>query len=90
MCDSDFLKKQIITYMGNKRKLLHHIENVLIEIQESMPDKGLVLGDGFSGSGVVSRLFKKHGVCVYSNDIAASRNKPRCRLPIFFSEILRE
>lgn len=70
MCDSDYLKKQIITYMGNKRKLLHHIESALIEIQESMPNKALVLGDGFSGSGIVSRLFKKHGSKVYSNDNA--------------------
>ena len=81
MCDTDYLKKQIITYMGNKRKLLHHIENVLIEIQGTMPHKGLVLGDGFSGSGVVSRLFKQHGSCVYSNDIAGySRALNECFL----------
>lgn len=70
MCDTNYLKKQIITYMGNKRKLLNVIENALIEIQTKLPNKGLILGDGFSGSGVVSRLFKKHGLRVYSNDIA--------------------
>lgn len=81
MCDSDYLKKQIITYMGNKRKLLHHIENVLIDIQCAMPNKRLILGDGFSGSGVVSRLFKKHGGAVFTNDIAGySKTLNECYL----------
>ena len=30
----DYLTKQIITYMGNKRKLLKHIKEIVINLEE--------------------------------------------------------
>lgn len=66
---NDYLTTQIITYMGNKRKLLDKIENVLINL-EKKEGKKLSIGDGFSGSGIVSRLFKRHADKLYTNDIA--------------------
>ena len=66
---NDYLTTQIITYMGNKRKLLDKIENVLINL-EKKEGKKLSIGDGFSGSGIVSRLFKQHADKLYTNDIA--------------------
>ena len=66
----DYLSDQIITYMCNKRKLLPKIKEMLIDLEEK-EGKKLNIGDGFSGSGVVSRLFKQHGESLYSNDIAS-------------------
>lgn len=66
----EYLTKQIITYMGNKRKVLPHIEKVLIEIKEKLGKDKLTIGDGFSGSGIVSRMLKRHASELYSNDLA--------------------
>ena len=75
----DYLSKQILTYMGNKRKLIPHISNTLdivIDeiINELLPESGkekkLVMADAFSGTGIVSRLMKTKCQRLYSNDIA--------------------
>ena len=65
-----YTSTQIITYMGNKRKLLPFIGDVLNTIQKEMGKTKLNIGDGFSGSGVVSRLFKKYANNLYTNDLA--------------------
>lgn len=62
-----YLDEQLITYIGNKRKLLPMIEEGLNKIEEKEPIKSIT--DVFSGSGVVSRLFKSKGYDVYSNDL---------------------
>lgn len=51
-----FLKQQLITYMGNKRKLLTHIEGAMAYVQEVLDGRPISFADTFSGSGVVSRL----------------------------------
>ena len=43
-----YLSKQIITYMGNKRKLLPHINSVIEDIKTRLRTNELVCGDGFS------------------------------------------
>jgi adenine-specific DNA-methyltransferase len=67
-----FLSKQIITYMGNKRKILPILENIIVdlknEIREKYNKKDIITGDGFSGSGIVSRLLKIHSSKLYVND----------------------
>lgn len=68
--NDDYLKSQIITYMGNKRKLLPHIEKIVLDLQDKIGRK-LNIGDGFSGSGIVSRLFKLHANKLYVNDISS-------------------
>ena len=55
--------------MGNKRKLLNKIEDIIIELEKKEGRK-LTIGDGFSGSGIVSRLFKQHAQELYTNDIS--------------------
>lgn len=66
-----YLTSQIITYMGNKRKLLPIIEEALAEIQKDLQNKSpLIIGDGFAGSGIVSRLFKTIAAELYTNDLA--------------------
>ena len=67
---NNYLKKQIISYMGNKRKMVPHIEDILTKIKKKCNKEKLLLGDGFSGSGIVSRLFKLHAEILFSNDIA--------------------
>lgn len=65
-----YLKDQIITYMGNKRKLLKDIANVIAIIKKELNNKDLITADAFSGSGIVSRLLKKVSNTIYCNDIA--------------------
>lgn len=69
MKDERYLTEQIITYLGNKRKLLDNIgvevENSLIELGK---DRGIVC-DLFSGSGVVARKLKQYALVLYANDL---------------------
>lgn len=67
--EKKYLTTQIPTYMGNKRKLLENISNIIDQIETHL-NRPLILGDGFSGSGIVSRLFKTKASKVYTNDIA--------------------
>ena len=64
-----YLTKQIITYMGNKRKLLPALDNVFSSIETQLGRK-LRMGDGFSGSGIVSRLMTLYASEIYTNDLA--------------------
>lgn len=62
----DYLKDQIITYIGNKRKILPFIERSLNQIGI----KDYTFLDLFSGSGIVSRLAKAHGAKkIIANDL---------------------
>lgn len=62
----DYLKDQIITYIGNKRKILPFIQASLDKI--GMKDYHFL--DLFSGSGIVSRLAKVHGAKkIIANDL---------------------
>ncbi len=67
---NDFLTNHIITYMGNKRKLLWKINEIIDKINNDLGKDKIVIGDGFSGSGVVSRLFKTRANELYTNDIS--------------------
>jgi adenine-specific DNA-methyltransferase len=78
---SNYLKDQIITYMGNKRKLIDIIEKELEEIKKKENKEKLKIGDGFAGSGIVSRLFKKGEKELYTNDLAGySKTLNECYL----------
>ena len=77
----EYLRSQIITYMGNKRKILPRLEEILIYIKQQLGKDKLKIGDGFSGSGIVSRMFKKHASDLYTNDLAGySRTLNSCYL----------
>ena len=76
-----FLKKQIITYMGNKRKFVTIISKIVDDVKQELNNKDLVLADGFSGSGIIARLFKIKGVSLHVNDIAGySETLNKCYL----------
>ena len=62
---------QVITYMGNKRKLVGTIESVIVELKEQLGMDKIVLAEPFSGSGVVSRMLRAHAHTLHVNDIAS-------------------
>ena len=68
---SDYLKKQLIAYIGNKRRLLPFLGDVFSELQNRLPQRSgqpVRFGDCFAGSGSVSRLAKSMGYSVAVND----------------------
>lgn len=67
--DPDYLTRQLITYIGNKRTLLGHIGIAVAKVKKRLGKGKLKVADLFSGSGVVSRYLKAHSSFLISNDI---------------------
>lgn len=67
--DERFLKEQLITYIGNKRSLLHTLDQALKRTRKRLGKEKLRILDAFAGSGVVSRFFKQHACSLVSNDL---------------------
>lgn len=65
----DYLSRQLLTYIGNKRALLGHIGRALEKVKRRLGRQRLRILDAFSGSGVVARFFKAHASLLISNDI---------------------
>ena len=69
MENKNFLTDQIITYIGNKRKLLNDID---LEVEHILKELNIQKGnlcDLFSGSGVVARSLKRYSNVLYVNDL---------------------
>ena len=67
----DYLSKQIITYIGNKRELLNEIESEVLFVCKKLNKDKLVCLDLFSGSGVVARFLKQYSSLIIANDLEA-------------------
>ena len=67
--DPDYLSRQLITYIGNKRALLGQVANAVEQVKQRLGKTKLRVLDAFSGSGVVSRLLKAHSSLLISNDL---------------------
>ncbi len=67
--DPDYLSRQLVTCIGNKRALLGNVALALERIKARLGKRKLRALDAFAGSGVVSRLFKAHCGYLASNDI---------------------
>ena len=65
----DYLSRQLITYIGNKRALLRYIGRAVDKVKHRLGKTQLRIFDAFSGSGVVSRFLKAHASLLISNDI---------------------
>ncbi|MBM3994417.1 MAG: DNA modification methylase [Planctomycetes bacterium] len=65
----DYLTRQLITYLGNKRALLGFIGKAIDRVTARMGKARLRVFDAFSGSGVVSRFLKAHASLLVSNDL---------------------
>jgi adenine-specific DNA-methyltransferase len=64
----DYLSRQLITYIGNKRALLGYIGGAVERVKRRLGKNRLRVFDAFSGSGVVSRFLKAHASLLISND----------------------
>jgi Adenine-specific DNA methylase len=64
-----YLRDQLITYIGNKRALLPFIGEGLEYVIERTGRERLDFFDVFSGSGIVSRYFKRYAHSVTANDM---------------------
>lgn len=67
--DPRYLQEQLITYLGNKRRLLDFIGRAVEQVRVRMGGKKLRCFDAFSGSGIVSRYLKQHAEVLYTNDL---------------------
>lgn len=65
----EYLSRQIITYIGNKRSLLPRIDECVKLVRKHSGGKKLKTLDVFSGSGIVSRLLKQHSYKIIANDL---------------------
>lgn len=65
----EYVSRQLITYIGNKRALLGHIGQAVQRVKRRLGKTRLAIFDAFSGSGVVSRYFKAHASLLISNDL---------------------
>jgi adenine-specific DNA-methyltransferase len=66
---SEYLTKQLITYIGNKRALLDFIGNGIEIVQKRLKKNKLKMFDVFSGSGIVARYFKQFSDLLIVNDL---------------------
>lgn len=64
-----YLTEQLITYIGNKRALLDFLADGLNIVRTRLGKDRLSIFDVFSGSGVVSRFFKRFASELYVNDL---------------------
>lgn len=65
----DYLTRQLITYIGNKRGLLSPIGQAIETVKKRLNKTKLRAFDAFSGSGIVSRYLKAHASYLASNDL---------------------
>ena len=65
----EFLTKQLITYIGNKRALLGLIGDGIKKVQNKLHKNKLRMFDVFSGSGIVARYFKQFSELLIVNDL---------------------
>ncbi len=64
-----YVRTQIITYIGNKRALLPMIQRAVSEIAGELGRTKLSIADVFSGSGIVARALKPYAHTLYANDL---------------------
>jgi adenine-specific DNA-methyltransferase len=67
--NEDFLTRQLITYIGNKRALLEFIGEGIRIVQRELNKTKLSIFDVFSGSGVTARFFKQYADLLIVNDM---------------------
>jgi adenine-specific DNA-methyltransferase len=64
-----FFNSQLITYIGNKRRLLPFLNEGFSWVKDRLGGKKLIILDGFSGSGSAARLLKYYAKKLYVNDL---------------------
>lgn len=69
MNKDNYVFQNLITYIGNKRKLIQYIEQEIILLKQILQKDTISSFDGFMGSGVVSRMLKYHSHLLICNDL---------------------
>lgn len=64
-----FFTSHLITYIGNKRRLLTFLHRSFLKIQEKLGKEKMIILDGFTGSGAVARLLKAFACELHVNDL---------------------
>ncbi|MDR0668780.1 MAG: DNA adenine methylase [Treponema sp.] len=67
--NEEYLNRQIITYIGNKRSLLPFIGAGLSKVLPRLNRKTIKTFDVFSGSGIVARYLKHYSSKIIANDL---------------------
>lgn len=67
--DAEYVFQPMLTCIGNKRKLVGSILNIVEDVRQKMDEQRLVIVDGFAGSGVVSRALSALASRLYCNDL---------------------
>ena len=67
--DEDFVNQTMLTCLGNKRKLVKDIYNLVKELSIKLNKDKLNILDGFSGSCVVSRALSSLANNIHTNDL---------------------
>lgn len=67
--DPEFLSRQLITYIGNKRGLGKHLARAVGTVRERVGGRRLRTVDLFSGTGFVARYLKHQSTQVTANDL---------------------
>ena len=65
----NYVHQPMITYIGNKRKIIPHICNIIKNISKDLQKDKLNIVDGFCGSTVVARSFVTYADNLYVNDL---------------------
>jgi adenine-specific DNA-methyltransferase len=69
MSEEAFVTQTMLTCLGNKRKLVKGIDEIVREIVASLGKKTITIVDGFAGSTVVSRQLAYSADILYANDL---------------------
>ncbi|HPW34637.1 MAG TPA: DNA adenine methylase, partial [Candidatus Paceibacterota bacterium] len=64
-----FFSSHLITYIGNKRRLLPFLYKAFLDIRKKIGKDKLVILDGFVGSGSTARLLKAFASELHVNDL---------------------
>jgi adenine-specific DNA-methyltransferase len=67
--NNNYLNRQIITCLGNKRALLRFLGAALEKVQKRLGKDKLSIFDVFSGSGIAARYFKQSAELLLANDM---------------------
>ncbi len=65
----EYLTRQLVTYIGNKRSLLRFIGQAIDVVKKRLDKSRISFLDGFSGCGIVPRYARKDSELVICNDI---------------------
>ena len=67
--NEEFVSQTMLTCIGNKRKLVNNIHDIVLEIATKLEKTRLNIVDGFAGSSVVSRKLSYLADNLYTNDL---------------------